>query len=219
MPVSYRSSSASGTSDSFGSSCTVPVPSGAASGDVALLAIEQWESGNPAVTWPADFVEIINLVSGSQKLKVARKRLSGADSGNYVPTWTGSQWNLGHCILISGALASGEPIETSNTASGTGTGTPSTSVTTATDAFLGHFVANENSATATPPTSFTEVQDGNYLHASYRIPGTTGAFTASGGTLSASTLALVALVAVKPEPAAGAPAGPIYPITPYGGFH
>lgn len=220
MAVGYRSSSASGTSDAFVTSINVPVPSGAASGDIALLALEQWESANPIVTWPTGFTQIINMVSGSQKLRVAWKRLSGADAGNYTPSWTGSQWTLGQCILITGGIASGDPTEVTNTASGTSSSTPSTSVTTVTEAFLAHFVANENSATATPPTSFTEVQDGNYLHTSYRVPGTTGTFTASGGTLSTSTLALVGLVAVKPEPTAGgAPAVPVYTISSYGSFH
>lgn len=203
MSVSYRSSSSSGANDAFVTSINIPVPSGAASGDIALLELEQWESANPTVTWPSGFTQVVNLVSGSSKLKAAWKRLSAADTGNYTPTWTGSQWSLGHCVLIPGALASGDPIEATNTATATSTTIPTTSVTIATLAFLAHFVSNENSATATPPTSFTEVQDSNYLHSNYRIPGSTGTFTAPSGTLSASTLALAALVAVKPAASGG----------------
>ena len=156
------------------------------------------------MTWPAGFTQIVNFVSGSQKLRAAWKRLTAGDTGNYTPTWTGSQWSLGHCILITGGLASGDPIEgTPNTASGTGTSIPSTSLTVATAAFLAHLCANENAGTATPPTSFTEVQDSNYLHTNYRIPGASGSYTASGGTLSASTLKLAALIAVKPDTGSG----------------
>lgn len=199
MPVDYVASSLSGTSDSFSASCTTPVPAGAAAGHIALYAIEQWESANPTVTWPTGFTQFINLVAGSQKLKVAWKRLTGADTGNYVATWTGSQWNQGQVILISGALASGDPIGSNfNTASGSGTNVPTTSLTIADLAFLAHFVANENSATKTPPTSFTEVRDANYLATNYRIPGATGTYSASGGTLSASTPSLAALIAISP---------------------
>lgn len=200
MAVGYRSSSVSGTSATLGSSCTTPVPAGAASGDIALLCITQWESTNPVVTWPTGFTEKINFASGSSKLKVAWKRLTGADTGNYVASWTGSQWNMGHCVLITGGVATGDPIEATNTASGTGTSVPSTSVTTTTEPFLAHFNENlDNSAvTSTPPTSYTEVQDGDYLHTNYRIPATTGSHTASGGTISASSLQLVALLAISP---------------------
>lgn len=207
MAVGYVSSSLSGTSDSFGASCTTPVPAGASAGHIALLAIEQWESGNPVVTWPTGFTQVVNVVTGSQKLKVAWKRLTGSDTGNYVASWTGSQWNQGQCILISGAVTSGDPIGSNvNTASGSGANVPTTSLTIADEAFLVHFVANENSATKTPPTSFTEVRDANYLATNYRIPGATGTYSASGGTLSASTPSLAALIAVSPDAGGGAAA-------------
>jgi hypothetical protein len=203
MAVDYRSSSISGVGDSLGSSCTIPVPAGAAADDIALLAIEQWESTNPTVTWPSGFTEVVSAITGSQKLKVAWKRLTGADTGNYVPSWTGSQWTMGHCILITGGIATGDPIEATNTASGASPNIQSTSVTTATEPFLAHFVANENSTTGTPPTGYIEARDGSYLKSNYRIPGTTGSHTASGGTLSSSTTKVVALLAVKPEPTGG----------------
>ncbi|MFC3454004.1 hypothetical protein [Amycolatopsis speibonae] len=202
------------------STINVPVPTGAAAGHVAVQGIERWESTNPAITWASGFTQIVSLVSGSSKLNIAWKRLTAADTGNYTSSWTGSQWSLGHCILISGALSSGDPIEASNTAtSASGTSVPTTSVTTATLAFLTHFVSNENSATTTPPTSFTEVQDSNYLHTNYWIPGSTGSLSASGSTLSASTLSLAALIAVKPDTGGAAPSVPIYTISSYGSFH
>lgn len=220
MAVGYRSSSSTGVSDSFVTSVNVPVPAGAAAGDIAVLEIEQWESTNPTVTWPSGFTQIINMVSGSQKLRAAWKRLTAGDTGSYTITWTGSQWTIGHCTLITGGLASGDPIEATNTAtSASGTSVPSTSVTVATAAFLSHLVANENSALAAPPTGYTEVQDSNYLHTNYLIPGSAGSYTASGGTLAASTLSLAALIAVKPDAGAAAPAVPPYTISQYGSFH
>lgn len=222
MAVGYRSSSSTGTADTNGTSCVVPVPAGAAAGDIALLAVEMWETFDPTgVTPPAGFTQIVDLLIGNRaKLKVWWKRLTGADTGNYTVTWSSAQWNLGHCMLVTGALASGDPVEATNTATAaSGTSIPSTTVTTATLAFLAHFVSNENSALATPATGFTEVQDSNYLHTNYRIPGATGTQTASGGTLASSTASNVALIAIKPDTGGAAPAVPVYPISQYGNFH
>ena len=214
VAVAYRSSSTSGTTDAQGTSRTVPVPSGAAIGDIVIVALEMWQnSGDPAVTYPAGFTEIVDIAltgSGPQKLNAAWKRLSAADTGNYSMSWTGTQWNQAQAICISGALASGDPIDFVNTAStGSGTSVPSTSGT-ATDAdFLVHLVANENSSTKTAPTNFTEVQDANYLETNYRILTGSGSTTASGGTLSTSTLSLAALIAIKPDTGGGGTTFPV----------
>lgn len=210
MPVGYRSSSSSGASDAFAASRTVPVPAGAAAGDIAILVLEQWESGNPAVTWPTGFTQIVNLASGSQKLKAAWKRLTGADSGNYTISWTGSQWNQGQCILLTGAAASGDPIGSNvNTATGSTTSIATTSLTVSDAAGFVHVVANENSATKTAPTNFTEVQDANYLAINYRLPNASGTYSAAGGTLSTATLGLAALIAISPDTGGGATDKPV----------
>lgn len=206
MPVALRSSSISGTSDTSGTSCTVPVPTGAQSGDIALLAMEHWETYDATgITWPSGFTVVVNgvLTGNRLKLYVAWKRLTAADTGNYVVTWTSTQWNMGHCLMISGGLASGDPIEASNTATGTGTTLPSVSVTTATLAFLAHIIANENAASGEQPTNFIEERDGDYLKSNYRIPGSTGTFTTSGGSTSAPTAKIAALIAVKPAAGGG----------------
>jgi hypothetical protein len=206
MAVGYRSSSRTGQSDSFVTTLNVPVPSGAAVDDIAIVAIEQWESANPAVTAPSGFNALTPVVSGSQKLKVWWKRLTAADTGNYTFTWTGSQWSQGQCILQTGAVTSGDPIGTNfnSATSASGTTVPSTSLTVAFIPGLAHFIANENAATKTPPTNHTEVQDADYLETNYRLPGSSGTFTASGGTTSTSTLILAMLVAVEPASVGGA---------------
>jgi hypothetical protein len=210
VAVALRSSSQTGASDTNGSSCTVPVPAGAAAGDIALLVMEQWETFDAtSVTFPAGFTVVVNaLLSGArEKLFVGWKRLTGADTGNYVITWTGAQWNMGHCLLITGAVATGDPVEASNTATGTGTTIPGTSVTTVTQPFLAHLVANEDAATGTPPTSFTEARDGDYLKTNYRIPGATGTHTVSGGSTSASSAKSVALIAIQAASTGGSVSG------------
>ncbi len=212
MAVGYRSSSRTGQSDSLVSSINVPVPTGAASGDIALVALEQWESGNPTVTQATGFTEIINVASGSQKLKVSWKRLTGADSGNYTFSWTGTQFTIGECILITGGITSGSPVDASNTAiSATGTVVPTTTITATALDFLAHFVANENTAAKTAPTSFTEVQDSDYLETNYFIPGSTGIKAAAAGTLSASTLSIAALIGILPD-SGGSPQTLVLPV-------
>lgn len=197
MAVALVSSSTSGATDTNSATVTTPVPAGTAAGHIALLGIELW-GGGAVITWPAGFTEIATATSGSQTLKVAWKRLTAADTGNYVATLSAVQWQLGHCLLISGGLASGDPIEASNTAVATSTAVPSTSVTTATQPFLAHMVATEQAVTSLPPTSYTEAQDATTLHTNYLIPAATGSHTAAGGTVSASSVIVAALVAVMP---------------------
>jgi len=201
MAVAYRSSSAFPTpTDSQGSPLAVPVPSGAATDDIALLVVELNGSANPAITWPSGFTEKINVSNTDLKLKVAWKRLTGADAGNYSLTYTsGGEFRQGQCILLTGAVATGDPIEVSNTAQADGvTSVPSVSVTTATSLFLVHLASILNFRVSTAPTSYTRVQDANYLDTSYRIVGATGSQTASGGTVASNTDHLVALLAVLP---------------------
>lgn len=208
MAVGYRSSSVTASTDDQGTVADVPVPAGAQANDIALVALEMWEAGsNVTVTPPSGFTQFIDIslpaVSGTHKLKVFWKRLAGADSGNYSFSWSGAQWYLGHAMLVTGGKLTGNPIGSNyDTDNATGvSATPATSVTTGFAPFLAHFVANENAATQiSPPTGFTVAQNGNVLHTNYCIPGTTGAHTASGGTLATLTHQIVALVAIEPEP-------------------
>lgn len=218
MPIALRSSSVSGTSDTNGTSCAVPVASGAAVGDIALLAMEHWETYDATgITWPSGFTVVVNgVLSGTrEKLYVAWKRLTAADTGNYTITWTSNQWNMGHCLMISGALATGDPIDgTPGTGTATGTGLPSLSVATSVaGAFLAHFIANENTASGTPPTSpaFTEARDGDYLKSNYLVAGAATTYTPTGGATSASTAKSGALIAVKPAVVAAGRPGAFLP--------
>lgn len=198
MAVAYRSSSTS-SANAYITTCNVPVPSGAASGDIAVVGLSMWESGNPTVTAPSGFTLVTTVVNAETKLKVFWKRLTAGDTGNYTFTWTGQQWTDGQAILITGGAASGDPIG-SQFASATGSGTSITSISTSSvgQPFLVHLVANESTSTSTPPTNFTEVQDTANNHTNYRIPGTTGTQTASGAALATSTSYAALLLAVEP---------------------
>lgn len=217
MAVALVATSTSGVSDSQATSRTVPVPTGAAAGMVAVFVLEMWQSTatNPAVTWPAGFNEIVNYVSttdGFQKIKAAIKVLTGADSGTYNATWASTHWIQGQCSLWSG-VDNTTPLDVAVALAQASTGTayPANALTTANagDGMV-HLVANENSATSTPPTGYTEQQEANYLKTNTKIAGAAGSESISGGALSASMLKLAALIALRAAGGGGnsAPAGP-----------
>lgn len=210
MAVAYVDSTTTGTADAQNSGQNCPVPTGTAADHIAVLVIEVWldTSTDPIIGWPSGFTQKVfyeSTTDGFERVIIGWKRLTAADSGNYAYTITnGTYWNQAQCILVSGCVTTGDPFEATNNAqNSTGTSLPSTSVTVATNPFLLHVIANENSSTKTPPTSFTEAEDANYLEISYRIPGSTGTFTTSGGSTSASTLKLCVLAALKEAGAGG----------------
>lgn len=210
MPVAYVDSTSTGVSDAQDSGKSIAVPTDAAVNHIAVLAIEVWldTSTDPIIGWPSGFTQKTfyeDTGSGFQRVIIGWKRLTAADSGTYNYTITnGTYWNQAQCILVSGCTTTGDPFEAVDTdQNSTGTSLPSSSVITTVNPFLLNIIANENSATKTPPTSFTEVEDANYLEMSYRIPGSSGTYTTSGGSTSASTLKLNVLMALKEAGAAG----------------
>lgn len=204
MTVALVASSTSGTSDNQQAFCNVPVPAGAAAGHVAVLVLEIWldTATDPVVTWPSGFTQIAYVESttdGFQRMYIARKVLTGADSGTYQPTWSGSYWTQGQCTLWSG-VDNTTPLDVAvNTAvTAANTTMPAVSVTTA-HAGCGmiHLVANENSASGTAPTGYTEQQEANYLRTNTKVAGAAGTETPAGGSISVSTVKLGALVALR----------------------
>jgi hypothetical protein len=207
--------STSGTTDAQGTSRTCPVPTGAAAGHVAVLELEMWQSTavNPTITWPSGFTEIVNYVSttdGFQKVKAALKVLSAADTGNYSMSWTGTHFQQAQCSLWSG-IDNTTPLDVAvNLAqNSTGTAYPSNSLTTANagDGMI-HMVANENTCTSLPPTGYTEQQEANYLKTNTKVAGSAGSESISGGSVSASTLKLGALIALRAAAGGGNSATP-----------
>lgn len=205
MVAALVDSTSSGVSDGQSESRSVNVPTGAAAGQVAILILEMWldTATNPNVTYPAGFSQVANFISntdGFQKIKVAIKELTGADAGTYNMTWTGqgSFWNQAHCVLASGVDVADFVINTAQDPSGTDL--PANSLNTPVDGcFILHTVANENSSTGTPPTGYTEIEESNYLKTNYKIGGTAGTESISGGSVSTSTLKLGVLLALRPE--------------------
>lgn len=205
MVAALVQSSTSGTTDTQSATKDCPVPVGAAAGHVAVLAIEIWldTATDPVITWPSGFTQIAYVESttdGFQRLYVARKVLTGADSGNYTMSWSGSYWNQAQCTLWSG-IDNTTPLDVAvNTAvTAANTTQAANSVTTVTAGCgMVHLVANENSATGTPPTGYTERQEANYLRTNTKVAGAAGTETPAGATISVSTVKLGALVALRP---------------------
>ena len=204
------SSSRSGASDSNTTSNTCPVPSGAAAGMVALLAIEIFlDSGSTPVTptWPTGFTGIVDeraTPSGGVQLLIAKKTLTGADAGNYVTTLPSARWNMSNCVLVENADTVLTP-DTNSVKNGSGTAISSLSLTSSAAPVLVHFQANSSAASHTPPTGYTEQQEGDYITSATREPGTSGAHSTSGATQSTSTVWAAALIGVEAGSGGGSP--------------
>lgn len=211
MPIALRSSTSSGA-DTFANSKVIAVPAGAAVDDIAILTAETWTSGaEPTVTnWGTGFTEItgahVTMVTssspGNQSVRKAWKRLTAGDTGNYTVTFSATTWNAVDCEVWSGGLASGDPIEGSNTATGS-TGYPTTALTPATAAGMSNSAGTTNAVTTTPPTGFTERQDHDTIHTNTMVATAGVTVTASGGTVSANAEICVSMIAIKPLAAAG----------------
>ena len=203
--IGIRGTTTSGTGDTNVSSKTVPVPTGAAVDDIAIVIVDQWTSATERTATITGFTEITGAhatrtttgTAGTQTIRMFWKRLTAADTGNYTVTFSGTTWNMAHCVMFSGGLASGDPIEVVNTANAT-SGYPTTSFTVSTLAGLVNSAVTFNAITTTPPTGFTEQQDTNVLHTNTRILTGSGSVTASGGTSSETDTVVVAMIAVQP---------------------
>lgn len=209
--VAFKNATSSGTSDAIGSNITIAVPSGAAIGDIAIIAVAHWwNTGtiNPAFTWPSGFTEKVNIdilgASGQQRMKIAWKRLTAADSGNYVTSWGTSQWRAGHCLLFSGAKTTGDPFEDFDTDTALGATTvPSLSLSIANPGSIVNIIVNEGSRTHVVPTGFTQAQNTTVLNTSYKNSVAAGATTVSGASLSASDTIITAALALQPDAGSG----------------
>jgi hypothetical protein len=201
MAVGFRTSSNTGN-DAYTSTRSPAVPAGASIDDVIVAVVSRWESINPAVTLPSGFAAVgSQITTGNPKINIYWKRLTAADVGTYTFSWTGSMWAHIHCFCLTGVKLTGDPIG-SNIASWTGTaGTyGSAQLTTAFAPGLVWSAYNDSAGTHTPPTNFTEVIDFDSGVGAYYLPGTSGTHIAANASVTSSSDALVALVALEPEP-------------------
>jgi hypothetical protein len=196
--------------DATGASLALTIPAGTAVDDYAVIIVELWDSTatNPTLTYPSGFSQIVNYVSstdGFQKLKVAVKKLTGADSGTYSVSGFASHFRQGHVVIARGLdLTTVLDVAVNLAQNSTGTALPANAVTTVTaGCLLMRTIANENTCTGTPDTGYTEQLDSNYLKTNTKIQGSAGTDTPAGGSFSASTLKLGALIAFRPAASGG----------------
>lgn len=174
---------------------SVAVPTGAASGDVAVILLGQWSAAGttPTVTAPSGFAQkggFFTAPDGLAKNSVWWKRLTGPDSGTYAWSYQSSFWSAVQCTMFRDCATSGDPWDAVATPL-TGlfnTTVASISVTnTDVSGALVWCVYNDSAATHTPPTGFTEAAEVDSMSMAYRFPGSAGSQTASGGSLSAGS--------------------------------
>lgn len=168
--MAYRSSSNNGTSS--GTTITVPVPAGAATNDIAIIAISA-DIQNVTFTWPTGFTQLDGLsitAPDGHEYASAWKRLTAADSGNYSITASPSAGPniLAECALFSGRHTTNPPvastIATNTTANSSPISVSANGVTAVTGDDLlwigaGDTTAANGGTSWTPPSTFTERQD------------------------------------------------------------
>lgn len=197
--------------DATGASLALTIPAGTAADDYAVIIVELWDSTatNPTLTYPSGFSQIVNYISstdGFQKLKVAVKKLTGADSGTYSVSGFASHFRQGHVVIARGLdLTTVLDVAVNLAQNSTGTALPANAITTVTNgALLVFAICNENTCTQTTnPTGYTKQLDSNYLKTNTKIQATAGTDTPAGGSFSASTLKLGALIAFRPAASGG----------------
>lgn len=192
MAVAYRSSSRRANA-LVTAPQSLTVPSGTTTDDITIVCISVWNEGGTHTltggngTWSKFREYSYATTTGTQYLSFWWKRATGADSGSYTfGGWSGSQWIEACAISFSGiSNTTTNPVEAEHHQDNTGTNNyPTVSVTTAdSDPMLVFLGEQYTPGASTPPTNWTEVQDGSEtLALSYRLPAASGTYSTSGGT-------------------------------------
>jgi hypothetical protein len=147
----------------------VAAPTGVAANDI--IVISMLVDGLPTVSaLPSGFAHVtgspIAIVSGggSHSQVIAWKRATGADTGPYTFTLSGSTYVNGAASRYSGCITTGSPWEIdtdfAETTGVNGTATPSLEITTTgPNRMLYWSATNWTGGNWTPPTGFTERRD------------------------------------------------------------
>lgn len=168
--MAYRNSTSAGGGAT--TTVTVAVPAGAATDDIAILAISTDIGITQTITWPSGFTQLDDtLISGpdAQVYASAWKRLTGADSGNYVATLSSStNDHLAECALFSGRHTTNAPVASTLATNTTANTSPISVTANGVTAVAGDDLLWIGAADVTsggggtswsPPSSFTERQD------------------------------------------------------------
>jgi hypothetical protein len=163
--MAFRSASSGVTGT--GTSAAIPVPSGAAIGDVVVLGLYV-ESADATFTWPSGFTQKTDSGASNAatrgRLLTAWKRLTAGDTGTYSVSWSTSALYEGSAVAHSGIVGSGDPFENATTAASGSSGSTTVGVVSYTTAFpddMVFFGTNHatNAGNWTAPTGYTERYD------------------------------------------------------------
>lgn len=148
---------------SNGTSWVVPVPSGAAVGDI--ITVGGYKENTAAVTPPdgtwTSKAALTTSGTAHGALHVFWKRLTAADTGTYTFTWTGSAFRAAAASCNSGRVATGDPFDvfgTNEPASTSTTANVSVSPATASGDAVGFWTNFNGGGTFTAPTNYTQRQ-------------------------------------------------------------
>lgn len=175
----------------------VPVPAGTAADEVVFVVIDNTSTIPTALTPPAGFTLVPNstyqTVDQPTQLRVYWKRCTGTDTGTYDFTFATANYCKAVAMRISGAITTGNPIDTDVAVGGNAATLTGLALTTSVANALLVWAANSwGTQTLTPPSGFAS----NVAYAS------------SGG-LAVGSVA---------QPAAGATGTKTGTITGYSGF-
>lgn len=161
--MAYRSSSAL-TGASL-ATCNVPVPAGAAIGDIGVVGIYK-EHATAITTVPSGFTLKATLSTSATTrgaLYVYWKRLTAADTGTWNFAWVGAIFRAADAGLWSGRIATGDPfsgtVGTAESTSGVTTLNVSTSPAVALGDAVGFWTNFNGGGAWTAPTNYTERQE------------------------------------------------------------
>lgn len=209
MSATYES-----TGTYFSNSTATPsiaVPSGVVADDIII--VELFMGGATTVTaMPTGFAHItgspitVSPGSGEHRAAYMWKRATGADSGTYDFTVSGSQFLEGAATRYSGAITTGTPFEATtdtdvnNTDSLTTTGVSLT--TSADDRLLIHASTGSSVATWTAPSGFTRRVQGGFglAYLSTKLQASAGATGSVVATVDAAGKHGILLAAMISQP-------------------
>jgi hypothetical protein len=206
VPIAFRSATNTGN-DQQVSALSVPVPAGAAAKDLVVCVLSRWETfPHTTVTPPAGFQSFVTEVSSGDsngKLRFYYKALTGADTGTYDFSWTSAMWAHIHALCFSGAKITGDPTGIAHQElGGTWGSMGALTVNVAYAPALVWTTFNTTAATTVIPTSgaYTAVAACDRGTTAYLVPGVSGSYAATGGSVSPSSAAAMVLLAVEPVP-------------------
>lgn len=206
--TSYGASTISGTADVFQSTNATNVPAGSAVGDGMLLIAGMWHaSGDPVPTFPTNFVALpafdtVQAVpsNGNVRIKSAIKPVKGSESGTYSLSYSVTNWNQVVCVLIKDCFQTTPMVDGGKVAGASSTAPATMNFDMAALGLVIHAMQTFNvTSQTTPPTGFTEIQDGDVLKVNYKLITAPANVAISGGVLNTTSPHADTMMGVKQQ--------------------